>query len=70
MCQHGFRDIVRDAELRQTGANDAAQIVVDPTRQTDGLTIIAATLKRFRDSRPGLSDVTTVRAFQPCAARS
>jgi hypothetical protein len=25
--KHGFRDIVRDAQCRQTGANDAAQIV-------------------------------------------
>jgi hypothetical protein len=26
----GFRDVVRDAQCRKTGANDAAQIVVDP----------------------------------------
>ena len=31
VCKHGFRDVVRDAKCRQTGANDAAQIVVDPT---------------------------------------
>ena len=41
--KHGFRDVVRDAQCRQTGANDAAQIVVDPSRQIDGVMILAAT---------------------------
>ena len=31
VCKDCFRDVVRDAQCRQTGANDAAQIVVDPT---------------------------------------
>ena len=41
--KHGFGDVVRDAQCRQTGANDAAQIVVDPSRQIDGVMILAAT---------------------------
>ena len=43
VCKHGFRDVVRDAELRQTGADDAAQVVVGPSRQRDGVMIFAAT---------------------------
>jgi hypothetical protein len=27
VCKDGFRDVVRDAKCRQTGANDAAQVV-------------------------------------------
>ena len=35
VCKDGFGDVMRDAQCRQTGANDAAQIVVDPSRQID-----------------------------------
>ena len=43
MCKDCFRDVVFDAKCRQTGANDAAQIVVDPTGDRDGAMILAAT---------------------------
>jgi hypothetical protein len=34
---------VREAKRRQTAANDAAQIVIGPVRQRDGVMILAAT---------------------------
>ena len=34
VCKYRFRDVVLDAKCRQTGANDAAQIVVDPNWPT------------------------------------
>ena len=42
MCKDCFRDVVRHAELRQPGAADAAQVVVGPVRQCDGVVILAA----------------------------
>ena len=41
--KHGFLDLVRDAQCRQTAADNAPQIVVDPVRQRDGVMILAAT---------------------------
>ena len=38
-----FGDVVLDAQGRQTGANNAAQIVVGPVWQIDGVMILAAT---------------------------
>ena len=42
VCKDCFRDVVRDAQCRQTGANDTAQIVNDSSRQINGLMILAA----------------------------
>ena len=51
VCKHGLGDVVRDAQCRQTGANDAAQIVVDPTGERDGAMILAATTGQLTDGR-------------------
>jgi hypothetical protein len=47
---------LRDAQRRQAGANDAAQIVVGPVRQRDSVMILAATPGRVVLKRPDSSE--------------
>jgi hypothetical protein len=52
VCKHRFRDVVRDAQLRQAGTDDAAQIVNGPVRKHDFAIILAATAgHRFERSQ-------------------
>ena len=43
VCKDCFRDVVRDTQCRQSRTHCAAQIVVDPTGERDGVMILAAT---------------------------
>jgi hypothetical protein len=58
-----FRDGVLDAQRRQTGANDAAQIVIDPFRQIDGVMILTATAsQRLQGAQHALVQIGLDRA--------
>jgi len=63
VCKDCFRDVVLDAQGRQTGANDTAQIVVDPTGERDGVMILTARAPTRDDASgtgPSIWDTTTI----------
>ena len=58
---------LRDAQRRQAGANDAAQIVVGPVRQRDSVMILVATPGRVVLKRPD-SPVNSRDRLRSCKA--